>query len=93
MIADHLLPIPIAFACGLALGALYLNLLQASVRSFSHDAGAVPGVLITIARLGLVGTGLWVSVQFGAVTLLGTLTGFTVMRVLGVRKKRKSSWN
>lgn len=92
MIADQLIPVSIAFAGGLVLGGLYLGLLRASVRCFLSDARALLGIWLTIARMALVGAGLWVSVQFGASVLFGVLIGFTAIRVFATRKMGVQPW-
>lgn len=82
----HLLSSGIAFAGGLVLGLVYLILLRASVRFFLQGRRTGLGAGLTVARLLLIGAGLWVAVQFGAAGLLGALAGFTLVRVLGTRK-------
>lgn len=92
MTIHHLLPAVIAFAGGLVLGLVYLILLRASVRFFLDDHRAGLGAAVTVARLVLIGAGLWAAVQFGALGLLGALAGFTVARALGTRKTSAPSW-
>jgi len=92
MIIYYLLPAVTAFAGGLGLGLIYLTLLQASVRFFLREQRAGLGAVLTIARPLLVGAGLWVAVQFGALELFGALAGFTLIRVLGAQHAKASSW-
>lgn len=92
MTVHHMVLFALAFAGGLALGLVYLGLLRAGVRLLLHDGKAGMGAVLAVARLGIVGAGLWVAVQFGAAGLLGAVAGFTVMRILGTRNAGSFSW-
>lgn len=82
----------LSFAGGLALGLLYLALLRTSVRLILKDRRAGLGAGLTVARLVLVGGGLWVAVQFGAAALLGAFAGFIAIRIVGTRKPGPRPW-
>ena len=92
MTMSHILPLGIAFVGGGVLGLLYLILLRESVRSFLDDHRAGLGAVLTVGRLLLVGAGLWLAVQSGALQLLGALAGFTVIRAFGMHSRRGFSW-
>lgn len=73
---------------GGVLGAVYLYLIGRSVAALTAGAGGATIALAVLARLGLAAAAFWLAATQGALQLGVMLAGFTLVRIVVLRRKR-----
>jgi hypothetical protein len=79
---DATLHIVIFLLLGIALGAGYFALLYFEVSQYVRGASARHAIATRLVRLAVAGVMFWLIAQHGAIPLLASLAGFTLVLVM-----------